>query len=154
SLVTGKAKVWGQQTADGRFALVYNPSRSNRYPLVAVSSDDGMRFSEMRVVQGELPIQRYTGIHRSIGPQYVRGISQWANDHSRNDDNMWLVYSMNKEDIWVSRVPLPITGEEDQKVCDEFAKFKAGSFIPGWNIYRPKWSRVAIEGGRLNLQNR
>ncbi|HSV14659.1 MAG TPA: hypothetical protein VLI90_10385, partial [Tepidisphaeraceae bacterium] len=42
TLITGKAKVWSQQTADGRFALVYNPSRRNRFPLIAVSGDDGV----------------------------------------------------------------------------------------------------------------
>ena len=48
TLVTGKAKVWSQRTADGRFALVYNPSRKNRFPLVIVTSDDGVHFRDMR----------------------------------------------------------------------------------------------------------
>ena len=61
SLVTGKAKVWAQQTADGRFALVYNPSAKTRYPLAVVTGDDGARFADMRIVQGELPVQRYEG---------------------------------------------------------------------------------------------
>jgi len=107
TLITGKAKVWSQRTADGRFSLVYNPSRPNRYPLVTVTSDDGVNFRDMCLIQGELPIQRYAGLRRSIGPQYVRGISHWADDGSRSEKVMWLVYSMNKEDIWVSRVPMP-----------------------------------------------
>jgi hypothetical protein len=154
SLVTGKAKVWSQRTADGRFALVYNPSKSNRFPLVAVAGEDGVNFSDMRIIQGELPVQRYAGLHRSIGPQYVRGISHWANDGSCSENVMWLVYSMNKEDIWVSRVPLPIKVDETQDIADDFAMFQSGPFIPGWNIYRPKWSSIEITRGALQLQNR
>src|SRR5207253_3919511 len=67
TLVTGKAKIWGQHTRDGRYALVYNPSRRNRFPLVIVTGDDGIHFRDMRLVQGELPTQRYAGLHRSIG---------------------------------------------------------------------------------------
>jgi hypothetical protein len=140
TLVTGKAKVWSQRTADGRFALVYNPSRSNRYPLVATASEDGVNFHDMCLIQGELPIQRYAGLHRSIGPQYVRGISHWANDGSRSENVMWLVYSMNKEDIWVSRVPLPLT-------CNADARWSK----PLWNLYSPKWSPIRENYGVLEM---
>jgi hypothetical protein len=152
TLITGKAKVWGQQTR-GRFALIYNPSKSNRYPLVVVTSRDGINFGEMRVIQGELPIQRYAGQHRSIGPQYVRGISRWADDGSRHEYAIWLAYSMNKEDIWVSWVPLPIFGDQRQEVAD-FRTLTPGPFVPWWNIYRPKWSTIEINNGSLLLENR
>ena len=143
TLVTGKAKVWSQQTPDGRFALVYNPSTRYRYPLIVVTSDDGVRFSDMRIVQGELPIQRYAGLHRSIGPQYVRGISRWSDDGSRSGERaMWLVYSMNKEDIWVSRVPVPIVA--DPTATD----------APIWNSYSPLWAPVTVEGDEVRLEDR
>lgn len=141
TLITGKAKVWGQRTADGRYALVYNPSKKNRFPLIVVTGDDGERFTNMRIVQGELPIQRYAGLHRSIGPQYVRGISHWANDGSRPENVMWLAYSMSKEDIWVSRVPLPI--KPDATADDE-----------PWNIYCPKWAAISQTPAGLLLENR
>jgi hypothetical protein len=44
------------------------------------------------------------------GPQYVRGISEWSSDGSWKDDAMWVAYSVNKEDVWVSRIPIPIGG--------------------------------------------
>jgi hypothetical protein len=141
SLVTGKAKVWAQGTTDGRYAMVYNPSRGARYPLIAVTSDDGVHFRDMRIIQGELPIQRYAGMHRSIGPQYTRGISSWADDHSRDDKAMWLVYSMSKEDIWVSRVPMPI-------------KPDATSDHEPWNTYCPKWASIRTFEDRVELENR
>jgi hypothetical protein len=97
----------------------------------------------MRIVQGELPIQRYAGADRSIGPQYVRGISHWADDGSRASDKaMWLAYSMNKEDIWVSRVPLPVKPDA------------AGADEP-WNVYCPKWARVQLENdGSVRIEDR
>ena len=138
TLVTGKAKVWSQRTRDGRYALVYNPSRKNRFPLAIVTGADGVTFRDMRIVQGELPVQRYAGLHRSIGPQYVRGVSNWADDGSRDqiDGNLlWLVYSMNKEDIWVSRVPLDARP-------------------PAWNIYSPLWAPVTLAGDEIRLEDR
>jgi hypothetical protein len=142
TLVTGKAKVWTQQTRDGRFALVYNPSTRQRFPLIVVTGDDGITFSGMRIVQGELPRQRYPGLHRSVGPQYVRGISTWSGDGSRKDEQaMWLVYSINKEDIWVSRVPLPVKADADGKSAE-------------WNIYSPKWAPVTVAGDVVTLEDR
>ncbi|HEX3357284.1 MAG TPA: hypothetical protein VHS31_09960 [Tepidisphaeraceae bacterium] len=145
TLVTGKAKVWSQRTADRRFALVYNPSRKNRFPLIVVTSDDGVHFRDMRIVQGELPVQRYPGKFRSIGPQYVRGISEWADDHSREEQVMWLVYSMSKEDIWVSRVPLPVKADEMRGTIQGF---------DDWNLYVPKWASVSVSGGEMRIENR
>ena len=138
TLISGGAKVWGQRTRDGRYALVYNPSLDKRYPLALVHSDDGVRFRDMRIVQGELPRQRYEGKFRSLGPQYVRGISHWADDGSRADEKaLWLVYSMSKEDIWVSRVGLPVRADGDE-----------------WNLYSPKWATATIDGDLLRLEDR
>jgi hypothetical protein len=143
TLVTGKAKVWSQRTRDWRYALVYNPSRRNRFPLAIVTGEDGVIFRDMRIVQGELPVQRYAGLHRSIGPQYVRGISHWADDGSRDHEQcMWLVYSMSKEDIWVSRVPLPVRADEREP---------NGS---AWNIYSPLWALVTVNGDEVRLEDR
>ena len=134
SLVTGTGKVWGQRTSDGRYALVYNPDHRNRFPLVMVTSDDGVTFRDMRVVHGELPLQRYVGLNKNVGPQYVRGISEWSGDGSWKDDAMWVAYSVNKEDIWVSRIPLTNTAD-------------------AWNIYSPKWAPVTVEKYRVALQD-
>ena len=144
TLVTGKAKVWSQRTRDGRYALVYNPSRRNRFPLAIVTGDDGVTFGGMRIVQGELPVQRYAGLHRSIGPQYVRGISHWADDGSRGDEQcLWLVYSMSKEDIWVSHVPLPVRAE-----------VRSDTDAAAWNIYSPRWAPVTMSGDEVRLEDR
>jgi sialidase-like protein len=136
TLLTNNAKVWSVRTRDNRYALVYNPKDYDRYPLIMVSGDDGINFKDARVVHGEVPRQRYAGLNKNIGPQYVRGISQWATDGSRKDDALWVVYSVNKEDIWVSRIPAP-------------------QQTTGWSTYSPKWAPVTIgEDGSVKLESR
>jgi hypothetical protein len=135
----GTAKEWIEQTADGRFAWAHDPFPAERYPLVILSGDDGITFGDMRVVHGEVPRQRYAGADKNIGPQYVRGISYWNTDGSRNEQAVWLAYSVNKEDIWVSRIPVPIQAE--------------GS---GWNLYAPRWADASIAdspGDQLRLED-
>ena len=48
---------------------------------------------------------RYGGAYKSYGPQYVRGIQEM--DGKTSDGNMWVTYSMNKEEI----VKYTYTGE-------------------------------------------
>jgi len=117
SLISGTAKVWGQRTADGRYALVYNPHPKDRRPLILVTSDDGVNFSGMCMVDSGTEPQRYEGKSKATGAQYVRGIAEWASDGSfaPAKNNLWVVYSINKEDIQVSRVPLPIRAEHAEK---------------------------------------
>jgi hypothetical protein len=129
----GTAKEWIQRTADGRFAWVHDPFPVDRFPLAVLGGDDGITFRDMRIVHGEVPRQRYAGLDKNIGPQYVRGISEWNTDGSRTDRAMWLAYSVNKEDIWVSRVPIPLESEGN-----------------GWNFYVPKWADVSAAGSDMN----
>ncbi len=105
TLITNMGKVWGQRTPGGRYLLAYNPHEKLRYPLAIVTGDDGIRFRGMRVIHGQLPARRYDGAAKSPGASYVRGISPWSSDGSRKDDGVWLVFSVNKEEIWVSHLP-------------------------------------------------
>jgi hypothetical protein len=142
SLIVGHAKMWGQQTEDGRYALAYNPHFEWRYPLVVITGDDGRLFGNMTCVHGELPPRRYDGDAKDVGPQYVRGISP-GNGKPPGQD-LWLTYSMNKEDIWVSRVPLPIRHKFDRPVNDNFDRMKVGGAVTDWNIYSLKWAPVEV----------
>jgi hypothetical protein len=158
SIVTGGAKMWGQRTDDGRYALVYNPHPGYRYPLVVVSGEDGIRFDDMLVVHGEVPYPRFDGQYKSLGPQYVRGIAE-GNGNPPGDD-LWLTYSMNKEDMWVSRVPVPIHGGVGEAINDDFDGEPAGVPPRGWNVYSPIWAPVAVtaspdgaDGRCLKLQD-
>jgi hypothetical protein len=65
---------------------------------------------------------------------------------------MWLVYSMNKEDIWVSSVSVPVTSTENQEVTDVFNEMKPGEELNRWNIYSPVWAPARIEKDGENVR--
>jgi Sialidase-like, CBM domain len=154
SLIAGTGKVWAQKTPDGRYAMIYPPKRPGpRFPMVITTSDDGITFRNMRVVHGEVPPVRYVGASKDIGPQYLRGVAEWAGDAFAFDKTaIWVVYSMNKEDIWVSRIPVPVQADARNPVHDSFEDMPVGPRIPGWNIYSPLWApvRIAKETGASN----
>ncbi len=114
SLITGMGKVWGQKTSDGRYALIYNPDLKRRWPLVMLTSDDGVTFRDPHALHGDLPPRRYEGKAKNPGASYHRGLSKWNNDGSWKDDALWMVYSLNKEEIRVIRVPLQGSKTESQ----------------------------------------
>lgn len=144
SLVMANGKVWGQRTSDGKYALVYNPSPdgNHRWPLAITISDDGINYNNLLVVHGEVPPRRYGGHSKDLGPSYVRGIVE-GNGYPLDGD-LWVTYSVNKEDIWVSRIPVPIRATVDNPVDDDFSMMKTGKYVPGWNIYCPKWAEVSV----------
>lgn len=145
SLIMAGGKQWGQRTKDGRFALAFNPIETQpyRYPLTVMTSNDGIVFDSISVVHGEVPPRRFMGENKDFGPCYVRGITEGEQTPPRDD--MWLTYSVNKEDIWVSRVQLPIRTVWDGPVKDNFDNIVPGGIIPNWNIYRPQWCEVKID---------
>jgi len=106
SFITGMGKVWGQKTSDGRYVLIYNPDLNRRWPLAMLTSDDGITFRDPHALHGDLPPRRYAGKSKNPGASYHRGLSKWNNDGSWKDDALWMVYSLNKEEIRVIRVPL------------------------------------------------
>jgi len=151
----GGGKLWAQRTPDGRYAMIYIPQQDHRYPMAVTTSDDGITFRDMRVIHGEVPPQRYEGRAKDIGPQYLRGISEWGGDAPSLDKNsIWTIYSVNKEDIWVSRIPVPIVAEAKNPVNDNFDSIATGPRVPGWNTYSPLWAPVSVvaEGNNHYLQ--
>jgi hypothetical protein len=143
--VNANAKIWGQKTSDGKYATVYNPSEF-RWPLGISVSDDGLNYKNLLLVNGEITSLRYGGAYKSYGPQYVRGIQEI--DGKPVDGNMWVAYSMNKEDIWISKIPVPVTGKETKHVNDSFS---AAAAINRWNLFSPVWCRTAVINKKLVL---
>lgn len=141
-VVNSNAKIWGQRTADGKFATVYNPSEF-RWPLAVSVSDDGLNYDDLLLVHGEITAMRYGGSYKSYGPQYVRGIVE--GNGLPPDNNLWVTYSVNKEDIWVSSIPLPVKAEADQQANDEFDAMADGQELMQWNTYSPLRAPVKIE---------
>lgn len=140
-IVNSNAKIWGQRTSDNKYITVYNPSEF-RWPLALSVSDDGLNYKNLLLVNGEITSLRYGGAYKSYGPQYVRGLEAGA---VSPDGNCWVTYSMNKEDIWVSAIPVPVKDKVEQDVNDNFNQLPEVTALKDWNIYSPLWAPVTIE---------
>jgi len=144
TLTMAGGKMWGQRTEDGRYAICYNPIELDeyRYPLIIITGEDGIIFDDMLLVQGEVPPRRFFGRWKDFGPCYMRGIVEGNGNPPGND--MWLTYSMNKEDIWISRIPTPVRYSVKGTVSDDFDKMVTGGNVEDWNVYAPMWAPVSI----------
>lgn len=149
--VNSNAKIWGQKTSDGYFATVYNPSEY-RWPLAISTSKNGLDYTDLSLVNGEITPMRYGGNYKSYGPQYVRGIEEGNGKPA--DGKLWVTYSMNKEDIWVSGIPVPVSTTVNNHVNDDFSKMPADKALALWNIYSPLWAPVKVEDGNLVLKDK
>ncbi len=145
--VNANAKIWGQKTSDNKYATVYNPSEF-RWPLALSVSNDGLKYKNLLLVNGEITSMRYGGAYKSYGPQYVRGIQEM--DGTPPDKNMWVTYSMNKEDIWVSKILVPIKDKEIKHINENFEN---SNTINNWNIYTPLLCKVQNENNFLALHD-
>jgi len=140
--VNSNAKIWGQKTSDGKYATVYNPSEF-RWPLAISVSDDGLNYKNLLLVNGEITSMRYGGAYKSYGPQYVRGITE--GDGTPPDGNLWVGYSMNKEDIWVASIPVPVTDKLTQHANEVFNQMPDGKELNLWNYNSGLWTPVSID---------
>ncbi|WP_418262451.1 six-hairpin glycosidase [Flavobacterium faecale] len=140
--VNSNAKIWGQKTSDNRYATVYNPSEY-RWPLAISTSDDGLNYTDLLLVHGEISPMRYGGNYKSAGPQYVRGITE--NNGTPPDGKLWVSYSVNKEDIWVASVPVPVTSVVTKDVNDVFNNLPDGEELKMWNTYDLAWASTKLE---------
>lgn len=148
------SKYWLQRTAEGRYGLVLNPTNRNRYPLALMTSNDSATFTDLFSVHGELPDQRFGGYLKNIGPQYVRGIVEGNGTPPDAAHAFWLTYSVNKEDIWVARVPTPVAASAAGPVNDDFESATLGTLPAGWNVYSPLWAPVRVAAATAGQPNR
>ena len=149
--VNSNAKIWGQKLSDGTYATVYNPSEF-RWPLAISLSKDGLEYTTLNLIHGEISPMRYGGNYKSYGPQYVRGIQE--GNGTPEDGDMWLSYSVNKEDMWISRVPVPVRLQATAHADDNFGNFSNLSELTDWNIYSLKWAPVSLDNEWLVLQDK
>lgn len=144
TLLTSGAKTWGQRTSDGRYAIVHNQSATmrNRFPMAVLVGEDGHIFDRLFNLSGEVPPRRYKGLWKNPGIQYFRGI--YEGNGMVPGGHMWVSYSTNKEDIWVSRTRVPITGSVNEEVLQDFESVGSIMDLELWNIYMPYWTSVSI----------
>lgn len=147
-------KVWVQRNVDGRYVLVHTQSatRRNRFPLVIMSSDGGRDFDDMLVLNPEASPMRFMGINKNIGPQYIRGIE--PGNGTPPDGHAWITYSMNKEDMWVTRLPRHVVSQVSEHVADNFDRDETGANLAWWNIHSPVWAPVRVARDPLRADNR
>ena len=157
--VNSNAKIWGQRLSDGTYATVYNPSEY-RWPLAISLSKDGLDYTTLSLVNGEVTPLRHGGQYKSYGPQYVRGIENGENNnsslfthHSSFPNDLWVTYSNNKEDMWVSRIPVPVRMEATTHANGSFSQFSTLSQLTDWNLYSPQWAPIAPQGEWLQLSD-
>lgn len=140
--VNSNAKIWGQKTSDGKYVTIYNPSEF-RWPLALSVSNDGLHYNNLLLVNGEITSMRYGGAYKSYGPQYVRGIVEGNGKPS--DGNIWVTYSMNKEDIWVATIPVPVQDNVTAHANEVFNDMPDGKELAQWNYNSGLWTPVSIE---------
>lgn len=101
---------------DGTVYLVSNlmPNPAGRDPLFVTVTYDGWSFNTTRVVaacnmteftspdQPNACVMRYPGKYKGPGAQYPQAVAITAYGY----EGLWVTFSMNKEDIWIARVPL------------------------------------------------
>lgn len=145
SIETANGKVWGQKTPDGKYALVYNPSPdgAHRWPLAVQTGENGVDFNGLSAIVPEISPCRYEGQLKNLGAQYMRGITE-ANQRPE-DMAMWIAYSVNKEDIWVCRVPVPVQNICQEQVKDDLAMMTEEALRNTWNLYVPSWGKAIHE---------
>lgn len=91
---------------NGTAYLIGNPTGAKRrYPLVALFSDDGIRFDKavlLRAGGSDLQPQRYPGKAKTLGYNYPKSIV--------NNGRLYVCYSTNKEDVECTIWPLTSEG--------------------------------------------
>ncbi len=143
SLVMSGQKSFIRSTADGRYAMVYDPTldTQHRYPLCVTTADDGVHFDNMLLVCGRVPQMRHGGFWKDFGLQYMRGILEDLPQPP--DGDLHMVYSVNKEDIWTALVPAPIRGGTDETFNEDFERQPQAAWR-SMNVYSPCWARVTL----------
>ena len=58
---------------------------------------------------------------------------------------MWMAYSVNKEDMWIARVPVPVRTEWNGPVRDEMDGMEKEELRNIWNLYVPSWGGAGLE---------
>ena len=157
--VNSNAKIWGQRLSDGTYATVYNPSEY-RWPLAISLSEDGLDYTTLNLVHGDVTPLRHGGQYKSYGPQYVRGLEnadatfnvQRSTFNVQLPQDLWVTYSNNKEDLWVSRIPVPVR-QNATTHAQPFLKDAKLTDLTDWNLYMPTLARLSLREGSLYLND-
>jgi hypothetical protein len=81
-----------------------NPGGLGGRSMLAISlSRDGLNFDRTAIIRFISPPLRYRGLEKTIGYQYPHSVVA--------ENDLWVIYSVNKEDVEVTRIPLNVLYE-------------------------------------------
>jgi predicted neuraminidase len=81
------------------YFLINNPDRTKRDPLAISFSRDGWEFGHPLSIRSNPPARRFAGRAKASGSvQYPHAIE--------HQGSLWVIYSINKEDIEVAEIPV------------------------------------------------
>ncbi len=93
------SKFFCMTLSDGRVALISNPNRTGRRcPLAVCLSEDGVNFSDRALIATEPIPMRVAGMYKG-------GVYGYPNALEK-DGVLYVICSVNKEDIYLFRVPV------------------------------------------------
>jgi pimeloyl-ACP methyl ester carboxylesterase/predicted neuraminidase len=97
------SKNFAGRLSNGWYFLINNPDPAKRDPLAIAFSRDGWEFGHPLTVRTGLPVRRFAGRAKGSGTvQYPHAIEHRG--------SLWVIYSINKEDIEVAELPLNSLG--------------------------------------------
>ena len=100
------SKNFSHRLSNGLYYLINNPKQSprpretaeSRDPLGLSFSRDGWTFAHPRLLRAGAPARRFEGRAKDIGFSYPHALE--------HDKSLWVIYSINKEDIELSQFSL------------------------------------------------
>jgi hypothetical protein len=142
---TNGGKIWAEKFSENKYSLIFNPTKDNinRWPLSIATSENGYYYSELMNIIPYSPPRRYYGYHKSLGASYPSGLGEYS-EHTE-DNNIQIVYSVNKEDIWISILPKHKLDNHYNELNYFFSNEKAVNNF--WNdccVYMPKNSKFCF----------
>lgn len=88
----------GLRLSNGLYALLVNPAPAERIPFSIALSRDGLVYDRIANVRAEETAARWAGRAKGKGYHYMRGYE--------HDGKLYTIYSINKEDIEVTIIPI------------------------------------------------
>ena len=151
TLETSTGKVWGQKVRTGSYVIAYNPTTDtdHRWPLAVAEGENGQDFGDILSVLPIVPACRYSGRLKNLGPQYIRGIGEY--NPRPDEDAFYLTYSNNKEDIYVSRISVPLRAHEKNDINEDMSSLSWKDIAANWNLLVPSWGGIDLHNGALEM---
>ena len=81
----------------------------------------------------------------------MRGIQE--GNGTPKDGHLWVTYSTNKEDMWVSRIAVPVRLAATSHANGSFSQYKTEADMTDWNLYMPQLCPVFLYENSLHLSD-